>query len=241
MAKTVKMGLNMTGAQMSPMDTERMVDATESIKPDVRGSANAIAKQRGIYVVESERIGSVPVPGTAKGMVKSALDKLIGKSPEVLIDKLGERLAFERTGTRLYEALLAKADASEEEIPDALLRDLRRFHREEAQHLELVIRAMEQLGADPTAQTPSADVTGVASMGLLQVISDPRTSMAQCFTALLTAELTDNAGWELLIDLARQAGQTEMADSFMPAWEQEQKHLARIHDCLRDDLKSQLS
>ena len=41
--------------------------------------------------------------------LKTALNKLTGVSPEMLIDKLGERLAFERTGVRLYEALLAKA------------------------------------------------------------------------------------------------------------------------------------
>ena len=40
-------------------------------------------------------------------MLKTALNKLVGVSPEVLIDKLGERLAFERTGTRLYDALRA--------------------------------------------------------------------------------------------------------------------------------------
>jgi hypothetical protein len=31
-------------------------------------------------------------------------------------------------------------------------------------------------------------------MGIIQVLTDPRTSMAQCLQAILTAELTDNAG-----------------------------------------------
>lgn len=29
-----------------------------------------------------------------------------GDSPTILLDKLGERLAFKRTGTRLYDALI---------------------------------------------------------------------------------------------------------------------------------------
>jgi hypothetical protein len=31
-----------------------------------------------------------------------------GKEPIVFLDKLGERAAFERSGTRLYETLIAK-------------------------------------------------------------------------------------------------------------------------------------
>ena len=31
-------------------------------------------------------------------------------------------------------------------------------------------------------------------MGIMPVLTDPRSSMAQCLQAILTAELTDNAG-----------------------------------------------
>lgn len=53
----------------------------------------------------------VPIPGSTKGMVITGHSKLVGQSPEVLIDKLGERLAFECGGTRLYEALIAKVES----------------------------------------------------------------------------------------------------------------------------------
>ena len=66
------------------------------------------------------------------------------------------------------------------------------------------------MGADPTAETPSADVIGVASQGLLQVITDPRTTLSQSLEAMLTAELTDNDGWETLAALADDLGQTEL-------------------------------
>ena len=47
----------------------------------------------------------------------------------------------------------------------------------------MLVQAMEQLGGDPTAQTPCADVTATASMGLIQVVTDPRTTLAQSLNA----------------------------------------------------------
>ena len=43
-------------------------------------------------------------------------------------------------------------------------------------------------------------------MGIMQVLTDPRSSLAQCLQVMLTAELTDNDGWELLIKLADNLG-----------------------------------
>ena len=46
----------------------------------------------------------------------------------VLIDKLGERLAFERTAVRLYEALRVKLEASDhrdQQLTPELLEDMR--------------------------------------------------------------------------------------------------------------------
>ena len=60
-------------------------------------------------------IGTVPLPGTVKGMAKTSVQKVMGRHPEVLIDALGDRLAFERTGTRLYDAFLGKARVRTEE------------------------------------------------------------------------------------------------------------------------------
>jgi hypothetical protein len=91
---------------------------------------------------------------------------------------------------------------------------------------------MESLGGDPTAQTPCADVTAAASMGLMQAITDPRTTFAQCLNTILTAELADNAGWELLSELAMQAGQPGMAEQFREALETEAEHLETIRSWL---------
>lgn len=238
MHNATEMGLNYTGAKMSPIDSERQAKAAQEVPPDIPGDEQKIALVRSAHIDEAEKIGSVPIPGSAKGMLKTALNKLVGVSPEVLIDKLGERLAFERTGTRLYEALIAKAQAME--LAAELLNTLQRFHNEEREHFQLLAQSLEKLGADPTAMTPCADVMGVTSMGLLQVISDPRTNWAQSLNALLTAELSDNAGWEMLIELARISGQNSIADSFQTPLDQERIHLATVKEWLNDEISRQV-
>lgn len=234
MQNSSHIGMNRTGTQMSPIHTREQMEAADNTLPTAPGSASQLAEARQFHVGAAESIGSVPVPGTVKGAVKTAVHKLTGQAPEVLIDKLGERLAFERNGVRLYEALIAKAQALG--MPQEKLDRMQHFRDEEAEHMETVKAAMETLGADPTAQTPCADVAGVSAIGVLQVITDPRTNLAQSLDALLTAELTDNAAWDLLIDLARESGQGDMASSFQQPLRQEQDHLGTIRVWLREEL-----
>jgi rubrerythrin len=144
----------------------------------------------------------------------------------VLMDKLGERLAFERSGTRLYDALMAKCQAEKKSaVP---MNDLQHIRDEEAEHFALVGAAIESLGGDPTAQTPSADVTGVEGMGLMQVLTDPKTTVAQALHAILVAEMTDNAGWEELVELTTQVGNDDLVERFIKAHEEELEHLRKV-------------
>ena len=93
---------------------------------------------------------------------------------------------------------------------------------------------MHDLGADPTAQTPGADADAVASMGLVQVITDPRTSVAQSLHAIDMAELVDYDGWELLIRLVEELGMTNLAGQFREAYTEEQEHLELIRQLMTD-------
>lgn len=239
MATSAKVGANMTGVQMSPKDTRSLLEAVEQIRPDVPGDSKAIKTERIVRNEEAGRIGSVPVPGSAKGMLKTTFDMAMGKSPEILIDKLGERLAFERNGVRVYDAMIAKAKALEGGDSD-LVQVLKHIRDEEFEHMNLVREAIETLGADPTAMTPCADVAGVKAMGVMQVLTDPRTNVAQGMGALLTIELEDNAAWELLIELAEAGGHPNIAKSFHKAKEQEDDHLLKIKTLVRRDLIVQI-
>ena len=230
-------GMNRTGIQMSPVQSKEQTAIAERTPPTWPGNADNLAQARQAHIGSAEPIGSVPLPGSLKGAVKSTVQKAMGHHPMILVDKLGERLAFERNGVRLYDALIAKAEALG--IGTDRMERLHHFRDEEAEHMQRVKAAMEKIGADPTAQTPAADVAGVSAIGVMQVITDPRTSFSQSLDALLTAELTDNAAWELLIDLARDAGQQEMVDSFTQALQQEQDHLGTVRIWLREDLDLQ--
>jgi ferritin-like protein len=229
MENSTQLGLNRTGIQTAPLAAPRMIEAAQKAPTTEVEIGVDMAEIRQRYIEEADRVGSVPLPATVKGVIQSGLAKLTGKNPEVLLDKLGERAAFERGGTRLYEALIVKCEAATD-LGVVDLAVVRRFHDEEARHFRLVASAIERLGGDPTAQTPCADIAGVESIGVLQVMTDPRTDLAQCLNAQLTAEMVDEAGWELLVQLTRAMGQTELAESFAPALREEQIHLATIRD-----------
>jgi len=227
--KDPAIGKNRTGVQMSPIDVEKMLAGMDSklATPSSSGDESALAELRASYIAEADPVGSVPPPMTMKGAAKSGMKMLKGERPQVLLDKLGERLAFERSGTRLYEALINKCQAS----PDTGIIDLaelKHFHDEEARHFALVAQCMEKLGADPTAQTPCADVAGVESMGLLQVVTDPKTTPAQSLHAMLVAELTDNAAWDELIVLADELDMDELSSQFAEARDREREHLETV-------------
>lgn len=224
--KREHMGMNRTGIQMSPVDAKAMQEMAPDV-PELEGGA-AMATVRTPYIAEADALGSVPLPGTLRGAVSTSSTLLKGESPQLLMDKLGERLAFERTGTRLYDALINKCEVLLDDTISMTTDDLHRIRNDEARHMALVADAVDTLGGDPTSVTPSADLAGVESMGLVQVINDPRTTIAQCLHAILTAELSDRAGWETLIALADAQDMDDLVTQFSEALDTEREHLAMV-------------
>jgi rubrerythrin len=234
MKEETQMGLNRTGVQMSPFDASELQKAVEAAGPEPAADGAALADLRKSFITNSDPIGSVPVPATVRGAVSTVTAKLTGDRPEVLLDKLGERLAFERTGTRLYDALITKFDAMQTGTPSMTRDDLMKIRNDEARHFSLLADAIEALGGDPTAQTPCADVAGVEAMGLMQVVTDPRTTLAQSLHAVLVAEMTDNNGWDHLIALAEDNGQIAMVSDFDAARNEERSHLQSVDRWLQE-------
>lgn len=228
MKEQTPMGMNRTGMQMSPFDANAMTGTPASMTPATPGDDSALAQMRSTYITESDPIGSVPVPGTVRGAITTGVSMLTGDQPQLLLDKLGERLAFERTGTRLYDALITKFEAMQDQSTSMTLADLQQIRQDEARHFAILVDAIETLGGDPTSQTPCADLVGVESMGLMQVVTDPRTTIAQSLHAILVAEMTDNAGWELLIALAEDQNQNSLITDFSVALDEERAHLQQV-------------
>ena len=221
---------NRTGVQTSPELARELIEGASAAAPSSEGGPEDIAEYRVDYIKEGFPVGSLPtLPASGEA---SADEETAGMA--VLLDKLSERLAFERTGTRLYEALINKCEVLGESSPGPTVAQLQEIREDELRHFLLLNRAITALGGDPTVQSPCADTVQVASLGLLQVLTDPRTNVAQCLQAILTAELTDNDGWQMLINLAGELGHAEMAAEFQTALASEETHLASVRGWLEE-------
>jgi ferritin-like protein len=226
--RTDNIGMNRTGIQMSPIDSKAMQKIGPGMVNVDGGDDSALADMRNNYIANADALGSIPLPATMRGAISVGVQLLKGDSPHILLDKLGERLAFERTGTRLYDALITKCEILLAGEISMTIDDLEQIRADEVRHFRLIADAISSLGGDPTSQTPSADLAGVESMGLVQVLNDPRTSIAQSLHAIVTAELSDKAGWETLVALADEHDLTDMVEDFTNALNQEREHLALV-------------
>lgn len=225
---------NRTGIQTSPELAGELIEGASNAAPSSDGGPEEIAEWRGEYIAEGFPLGSMPsMPASEEA---EADEEEAGMA--VFLDKLSERLAFERMGTRLYEALLNKCEMLGETLPGPTIEQITRIGKEELEHFLMLNRVVKGIGGDPTVESPSADVASVASMGIMQILTDPRSSMAQCLQAMLTAELTDNDGWNLLIRLADNLGYEELRAEFQTALANEELHLqsvrAWVTECVLD-------
>jgi rubrerythrin len=232
MSQNATLGTNLTGIAAAPQRSQEMLTGMEEFPPTSQGSAHDVAQVRIAYAREAEPLGSVPLPANLKGKMQTAAKAVMGESPMLFMDKLGERLAFERTGTRLYEALVSKYDAFGGFAGGPSRGDLEHVLQEEYRHFTMLHSAIEQLGGDPTAVTPSANLHATASHGIKMVIVDPRTTLLQSLEAILVAELADNACWETLVELAQGAGEDELVKQFERARATEQEHLQKVRTWL---------
>lgn len=218
------LGINRTGIFLSPLDGPATVEGAREGRPTSPGTEQELAEVRKQFAEEASPIGHMPPPARLRGLVETSKSLLRGHKNTVLLDKLGERLAFERTGVRLFDALIVKLDAQGSWDGGPTRDVLVEFRTDEANHFTLAHELLVGLGADPTAMTPSADLVGVEGSGVLQTVTDPRTTLAQGLHAHLIAELVDAAGWDQLVSLARALGDEPMAARLREAHVVEVRH-----------------
>lgn len=229
-------GDNRTGIASNPEQAREMVEGTLEFPASSSGSPHPDEGVRIDYaldVTDTRGLGSVPAPTSLGGAAKALLQRLAGNHPTLFLDKLGERLAFERTGTRLYEAMVSKHEADGGFVGGPSRQELVDILNEEHLHFAMLVDVVRDLGGDPTAQTPSADAAGVMSMGVIQIVADPRTTLLQGLEAMLVAELTDRDGWMVLVELARETGKDALAARFEQAERIEAEHLAKVRAWIR--------
>ena len=139
---------------------------------------------------------------------------------DALIDKLCERLAVESGGVEIYQAVLAKLDDR------SLSPRLERYQREEAAHRDLLAAYLDRHGASER-ETPSARLAAHEGQAYLKLIEEAQTP-AQLLNILVTVELMDENGWEMLVNLARDLGDDELVRACTGALRQEKEHLRGV-------------
>jgi hypothetical protein len=228
MDQQAQLGTNRTGIASAPERAKEMQAGMDAFPPTSHDGMHNLEQVRMAYAQEAGSLGSVPRPTGLKNRVQTAVKAMTGEQPTLFMDKLGERLSFERSGTRLYEALLAKHNAFGSFCGGPSAGDLEHVLKEEYSHFLLLQSIIEQLGGDPTAVTPSADIQGTLSQGIRMVITDPRTTLLQSLEAILVAELADSTCWETLVELAQAAGEDGLVQPFKEAYVTEQEHLQKV-------------
>jgi len=228
---SIEMGLNRSGLATAPRMAPQVLQVP-GMTPKSSGDARVIANERVSYSKDAEPAATMPPPGTLKELAKTTVKLLKGQKSMVLVDKVAERMAFERGGTRLYEALLSKLDAFGSWEGGPQRADLESIMRDELTHFHFLAEVMGMLGADATAVTPSAEVHDLLTSGLRMVLADPRTDLRTCLEAMLQAELVDNDCWQTLMKLAFAYEELQLAERFQRCLEEERVHLNRVRSWL---------
>lgn len=160
---------------------------------------------------------------------------------KLLVDKLCERWAVEKTAIELYDLAVGKAERARAD--PALIARLREIREQESQNERMLVEFIEGLGWSIDKETPSMLVALREGMGLIEVCQHPDSQLPHVLHALLASEMIDNAGWELLIELSAEAAVDEEALRRMrAALRHEKEHLhfvrAQLEKIEREELET---
>ena len=222
------LGRNRTGIKASSIASSELALGARLGRIEGYDGLEVLKAERIEHSRQADPVGTMPLPASLTGGAKAVLGAVKGEKTTVFLDLMGERLAFERTGCRLYEALMVKRAAADPHPQGPTPGDLQHIRDQELEHFKMLWNALERLGADPTAMTPGADVVGTASSGLLAVLADPHTTLNQGLKVILMAELADADSWVLLADMALELGQDELAADFQRAADEEEEHVVKV-------------
>ncbi len=173
------------------------------------------------------------------------MQKLADYNKEKLIDLLNERLAFERSGVKLYDRILEKLKEESDSNVLRMLDDMQEHRDQEKEHEEWLEEQIRTLGGSAHAVTEHSDLVTRESKGIEEVVMSDA-ELPHLIHALLAAELVDNAGWDLLVQLANEAGDREAKREFKKRLHHEEEHLLltrkaverfTFHDVLGEKLK----
>jgi rubrerythrin len=143
---------------------------------------------------------------------------------DALVDKLCERLAVETGGVDIYQAAIAKLD------DPTMVGRLQHFMQDEARHRDLLAAYLDKLGVEDR-ETPSARLAKHEGEAFLKLVAEANTP-AQILNIMLTIELMDENGWEMIINLGRDIHDDDMVRTLNVALKDEKEHLRGVRGML---------
>ena len=164
---------------------------------------------------------------------KSRLFARRGIDRDDFIDKLAQRWIVERAMVTMYGVASARLRVNR--LLGSLLPDFERFAAQEQLHADMLAQLLGELGhGDVHGEhaTPAVNLAASAMAAILESVRAPGATARSILEALLMAERIDVAGWELLIELAKEA---ELDDDYLRSFraagreEREHEYVVRTH------------
>lgn len=168
------------------------------------------------------------------------MKKLAESHRDKLIDVLNERLTFERIGVQLYDRILGVLGSARTEGADKIVSEFREIRNEEKEHEEWLEAQIRALGGTAHEDTEHSRLVVEESKGIGDVILRGEERLPHMIHALLAAELVDNAGWDLLVQLAGDAHDHEAKREFKHRLHQEEKHLLFVRKLVVKETSSEV-
>jgi len=165
------------------------------------------------------------------------MQKLAGTNVSRVIDLLNERLTFERSGVKLYDKILERMRTD----PQAarMVEQMQEHRDEEKEHEEWLEKQIRALGGDARSPSEKSILVRAESQGIEHVI-ERDAQLPHDFHALLIAELADNAGWDLLVQLADEVGDRDAKKEFKKRLHEEEEHLLFVRHAVEQFAKDEL-
>jgi len=165
------------------------------------------------------------------------MQKLAGTNVSRVIDLLNERLTFERSGVKLYDKILERMRTD----PQAarMVEQMQEHRDEEKEHEEWLEEQIRALGGDARSPSEKSILVRAESQGIEHVI-ERDAQLPHDFHALLVAELADNAGWDLLVQLADEVGDRDAKKEFKKRLHEEEEHLLFVRHAVEQFAKDEV-
>ncbi len=160
------------------------------------------------------------------------MEKLAQKNRDKVVDVLAERLCFERADVKLYDKILETMRESKEPAVIAMTPQMEEYRDQEKEHRDWLEQCIRQLGGDDRQVTDRARIAALEAAGIEEVVTKDR-ELPYLFHALLAAELVDSAGWDLLVELADEAGDRKARKEFKKRHEEEAQHLSFVREAMK--------